>query len=282
MIEFIYNGGRQKLTKIIFLRYRTLGYGRIRALLRNKDIQIDDKRVKEDVFVESGSRIKIYAELPTPDNYKYDVQTVYEDENLYVFNKPKGLETQGEISLEAYAKRLCPTACAVHRLDINTDGVILIAKNAHVEKLLTQAISEGKIHKNYLAIVYGRTEQRKRLVYYLKKDADKSRVKIYDKQIPGSLKIITEYETVFASKEFSVVDVNLVTGRTHQIRAQFAYLGQQILGDGKYGKEEINSRFPYKKQALTAYKLRFETDGELAYLNGKTIEIDCSIKDLIK
>lgn len=281
MIEFICERDNQKIVKILSERYRTLGYGKIRSLLRNKDISIDGVRIKENVDVKKGSLIKVYVNLPSPQDYRYDVKTVYEDDNLFVFNKPKGLETQGEISLESYAKSLCPTSCAVHRLDVNTDGVIMVAKNEKVQELLIKAIKDNKIRKNYLAVVYGQTKPFERIEAYLKKDSQKAKVKIFTKKVDGSVKIITEYKTLATYPEYSVVDVNLLTGRTHQIRAQFAYLSHPVLGDGKYGREEINSRFPYKKQALTAYKLIFDTDGELSYLKGKIIEIDCPIKDLI-
>lgn len=282
MLEFVYNDEKRKLSKIISVRYPMLGYGRFRSLLKNKDITIDGKRIKEDVYVDKGAVIRMYVDLPKLDDFEYNIETVYEDDNILVLNKPKGIETQGIISVESYAKTLCPTARAVHRLDVNTDGLIIIAKNEKIEKLLIQAIKDNRIHKQYLSAVYGRTKEQERIVAYLKKNSQKAFVKIYDRHVPGSVKIITEYKTVFYGNNFSVVDINLITGRTHQIRAQFAYLGHQVLGDGKYGREEINLQFPYKKQALTAYKIRFETTNELSYLNGKTIEIDCHLKDLKK
>ncbi len=279
MLEFVYDGEKRKLSAVISLRYPMLGYGRLRMLLKNKDVSVDGKRIKEDIFIEKGASVRLYTALPPK---IYDIPTVYEDDNLFIFNKPKGIETQGEYSVEDYARSICPDARAVHRLDMNTDGVIIVAKNERSEQALIRAIKERKINKSYLAVVYGRTKEKDSVSAYLKKDENKAKVKIFDKRVDGSVSIVTNYRTVFYGKDFSVVDIDLITGRTHQIRAQFAYLGHQVLGDGKYGREEINSRFQYKKQALCAYKLTFETDGYLAYLNGKSFEIDTPIKDFIR
>lgn len=279
MVEFIYEGETKKISQAIVLRYPMLGKGRVRMLIKNKEVVVDGKRIKEDELVQKGSSVRIYTDLPKT---TFDIPIIYEDDNLFVFNKPKGIETQGEYSVEGYAKSLCSSACAVHRLDLNTDGVIIVAKHKKAEELLVSAIKENKISKSYLAVVYGQTEKQKELRAYLQKDAKNSKVRIYDTKVEKSVHIITKYRTVYYGDGYSVVDIDLVTGRTHQIRAQFAYIGHQVLGDGKYGRGDINALFPYKKQALTAYKLRFNTDGELDYLNGKIIEIDCSIKSLIK
>ena len=279
MLEFIYDGENKKLSQAIVLRYPMLGKGRVRMLIKNKEIVLNGKRVKEDELIQKGSSIRIYTDLPKTN---FDIPIVYEDDNLFVFNKPKGIETQGEYSVEGYARTLCSNARAVHRLDLNTDGVIIVAKHEKAEELLVRAIKENKISKSYLALVYGQTEKQKELRAYLKKDAKNSKVKIFNSQVDKSVHIITKYRTVFYGDGYSVIDIDLVTGRTHQIRAQFAYIGHQVLGDGKYGRSDINSLFPYKKQALTAYKLKFNTEGELGYLSGKIIEIDCSIKRLIK
>lgn len=279
MLEFICDTDNKKLSTVISLRYPTLGKGRIRSLIKNKEVTVDGVRTREDVYVNVGFLIRVYATLP---EREYGVQTVYEDDNLFVFNKPKGLETQGEYSLESYAKTLCGSSRAVHRLDMNTDGVIIVAKNERIEKALIKAIRENKISKHYLAVVYGKTEEKSELRAYLKKDAKNAKVKIFEKHVEGSLPILTKYRTLCCKDGYSVVDIDLVTGRTHQIRAQFAYIGHQVLGDGKYGRGDVNAKFPYKKQALTAYKISFDTEGELEYLKGKTFEIDCNIKHLLK
>ena len=274
MIEFEFQGDKGRLTKVVSNKYPSLSYNHLRSLLRNKDVKVNGKRIKEDVEIEGGDLVQIYTTLRDSSNYEYHVDIVYEDENLFVFNKPKGLETEGDISLLSYAKTLCPTSCAVHRLDVNTNGVILVAKNEKIGELLSLAIKERQIEKYYLSAVYGKVDERARLTAYLVKDGDRAEVKIYDRAVLGGLKIVTEYERLFLGRDFSIVKIHLLTGRTHQIRAHMAHIGHQVLGDGKYGRREINSRFSYKKQALTAYRLEFNTTGELGYLRDKVIEIE--------
>ena len=277
MLEFQFEGQKGKLTKVIASKYPSLSYSHIRALLRNKEIVVNGKRVKEDVDIERGAVIRLYTDIRDKEDYVYRVSTVYEDDNLFVFFKPKGLETEGDISLLSYAKKLCDSAVAVHRLDVNTDGLIIVAKNQEIADCLTHAIKNRLIEKHYLAAVYGEVKERDRLESYLVKDREKSKVKIFDKPVQGSLKIVTEYERVYSGQGYSIVKIRLVTGRTHQIRAHMAYIGHQVLGDGKYGKREINSKFSYKKQALTAFRLEFNTDGKLDYLKGKVIQIDTDL-----
>lgn len=280
MLEFRYNGKPTTLIKAVSSNYPSLSYSHLRALLRKKDVLINGARVKEDVTVTDGSIIRLYTTIHTADDYKYDVEKVYEDDYIYIFNKPKGLEVEGDISLITYARRLCPTARAVHRLDLNTDGLIIVAKSDEVADILKSEIKNRRIEKRYVCAVYGHTGGSKRLEAYLKKDATKGIVKVYDNRVDGSVKIITEYTTLKSFSDYSILEVNLITGRTHQIRAHLAYVGHPILGDGKYGTREINSKFPYKKQALTAYKLIFHTEGRLGYLNDKSFEIDTELLHL--
>lgn len=274
MLEFIYKGQTTTLIKAVISKYPSLSYSHLRTVLRKKDVLVDGVRVKDDVKISDGSTIRLYTTIHTADNYEYKVDTVYEDDAIFIFNKPKGLEVEGDISLITYAKRLCSTSQAVHRLDINTDGLIIVAKNEKIADFLKIEIKNRRIEKHYVCAVYGRTGGAKRLESYLKKDAFNGMVKVYDKKVDGSVKIITEYTTIKSFSDYSVLDVNLITGRTHQIRAHLAYVGHPILGDGKYGTRAINSKFPFKKQALTAYKLTFYTEGELGYLYGKTFKID--------
>lgn len=281
MLEFEYKGEKSRLTKALQREYPSLSYSHIRSLLRSKDVSVDGKRVKEDVEVSCGSKIRAYTDLRDKDDYVYNVKTVYEDDNLFVFFKPKGLETEGDISLLSYAKKLCPTSCAVHRLDVNTDGVIIVAKSEQVGEALKEAIKNREIKKYYLVAVYGITKDFSRETAYLVKDSQKSTVKIYPREVKGGLKIITEYKRLYAGQDMSVIEVNLVTGRTHQIRAHMAYLSHPVLGDGKYGKREINKNFPYKKQALTAYKIVFNTTGSLEYLKNKVIQVDTDLSSYL-
>ena len=261
-------------------RYPQISYSHLRSLFRKKDVLVDGLRVKEDVKVNSGVVIRLYTTIYTKDDYVYNVETIYEDDNIFIFNKPKGLETEGEISLLSYARRSCPTAQAVHRLDVNTDGLIIVAKDENVADLLITEIKNRRIEKHYVCAVLGHTGASKRLEAYLVKDVKNAKVAVFDKKVDGSVKIITEYETIKQHMDYAILDVNLITGRTHQIRAHLSHVGHPILGDGKYSTREVNDRFPFKKQALTSYKLIFHTEGKLSYLDGKTFSINSPLLEL--
>lgn len=280
MIEFTHDTKPTLLTKAITSRYPSISYSHLRSLLRKKDILVDGVRVKEDIQVQSGAVIRVYTTIKTAEDYDYKVDTIYEDDNLFIFNKPKGLETEGDISLLSYARRIAPTAQAVHRLDINTDGLIVIAKSNRAKDLLMDAIKSRQIEKHYVCLVDGTLTGNKTISAYLLKDATKSKVTIYDKKVDGSVKIITEYTVIKNYPDHTLLDVNLITGRTHQIRAHLSHIGHPILGDGKYGREDINKRFQFRKQALTAYKLIFHTTGELEYLSGKMFSIKSKLFEI--
>ena len=165
-----------------------------------------------------------------------------------------------------------PALC--NRIDRNTGGIVIAAKTAAALRILNQKIKDRELDKRYLAIVEGTPKPREgALIGYLFKDAKKNRVFVTDTPQPGAKSCRTNYKVVATNRGLSLVECQLITGRTHQIRAQFAHAGHPLLGDGKYGKlrKDVNRNY----QALYSYKLTFDftTDaGELAYLNGKTFQ----------
>ncbi len=270
----------KKLSKLLMETYPALKFSTFSKALKKKDILINDKRISKDCIIHENDIIKLYIidSLLYPN---YNIPIVYEDNNIIVFNKPKGLEVTGTESLTTYVhKTYNSNFMPCHRLDRNTLGLVLFSKNDTVNTILTEKFKNHEIEKHYIAKVYGMLPKKNdTLIHYLFKDTKKSIVYISDKCKPGYKKIITSYNVLSYDKEenSSVLDINLKTGRTHQIRAHLAYIGHPIIGDGKYGNNLINKKFNQKTQLLYSYYLKFNFNsysGILDYLNNKEIILD--------
>lgn len=270
----------KKLSKLLMETYSALKFSTFSKALKKKDILINDKRISKDCIIHENDIIKLYIidSLLYPN---YNIPIVYEDSNIIVFNKPKGLEVTGTESLTTYVhKTYNSNFMPCHRLDRNTLGLVLFSKNDTVNTILTEKFKNHEIEKHYIAKVYGMLPKKNdTLIHYLFKDTKKSIVYISDKCKPGYKKIITSYNVLSYDKEenSSVLDINLKTGRTHQIRAHLAYIGHPIIGDGKYGNNLINKKFNQKTQLLYSYYLKFNFNsysGILDYLNNKEITLD--------
>ena len=174
--------------------------------------------------------------------------------------------------------RCIPTTALCNRIDRNTGGIVIAAKTAEALRVMNQKIKDREIDKRYLAIVEGTPKPKEgSLKGYLFKDAQKNRVYVTDTPQPGSKTCQTNYKTLASAAGLSLVECELLTGRTHQIRAQFAAAGHPLLGDGKYGRERDNKRYGRAFQALYSYKLRFDfpTDaGLLNYLKGQEFTVE--------
>lgn len=278
IIDKKYDG--KNLSKVLLDTFSGLTTDTFYKALRKKDIRINNIRTNKNDIVHTGDEVKIFV-IDELLYHSFTPEIVYEDANILVINKPAGIEVTGDSnSLTSCLKKsqnFFIEPC--HRLDRNTTGLVLFAKNNISLEILLNKFKNHEIEKRYLATVYGIPKiEKQTITSYLFKDNKKSLVYISDKPQKGYVKIITSYSVVekYIKENYSILDVTLHTGKTHQIRAHLAHIGHPILGDGKYGNNQINKKFGYKTQKLCSYSLtfHFSTDsGILNYLNGKNIKL---------
>lgn len=249
--------------------------GSILSALKNKDISVNGSKIKENIEIKKLDNLVIF--LPN-DKIKYSI--IYEDDNILIVDKGDNIEVcDGNNNLLYFLEKKYKKLFAVHRLDRNTRGLVVFAKNLQSKNELDRAFKNSLVDKFYYAKVNGEISPAHRvMIAYLVKDKENSLVKIYDKEVKGSVPIKTEYSLVKCSNKFSIVDIKLHTGKTHQIRAHFAHIGHSLVGDGKYGDFNVNKKLRQTKQNLYAYKLKFNFDktSKLFYLNSKTFEVKSS------
>ncbi len=275
------NDGK-KLNSVLLKEFPNLSINSIYKALRKKDIRINNIKVNENVVVHTGDTLSIYI----ADDALFgqiSVDKIYEDDNILVVNKPIGLEVTGPDSLTTILSKLYGfDIMPCHRLDRNTSGLTIFAKNHQSLDIMLEKFKNHEIEKHYVCRVYGIPQtQHQILNAFLFKDTKKSMVYVSDTPKKGYLNITTEYSVISSNKQnnTSILDVILHTGRTHQIRAHLAHIGLPIVGDGKYGINEINKKFNCKTQNLVSFllKFNFSTDsGILDYLCGKEVKIDLS------
>ena len=265
--------------------------------IRLKRVKRNGKGSQRDARLERGDVLQLYIndeffDAPTPENAflsvaKPRLNILYEDNHLLLVDKRPGMVVhpdEGErvntlithIQAYLYQKKewspyrentFAPALC--NRIDRNTGGIVIAAKTAQALRVMNQKIRDRELQKLYLCVVHGEPDPREgRLKGYILKDENRAQVRVFDRPVPGGRTAVTLYRTLKVRDGLSLVECDLITGRTHQIRAQFAAAGHPLLGDGKYGRERDGRKY----QALYSYKLRFDftTDaGPLSRLNGR-------------
>ncbi len=299
------NDAGQRLDRFVSKAVPLLPASLLQKYIRLKRIKVGGKGAARDTRLQAGDVIQMYIndeffEEPKPDNAYLTVAVpklhiVYEDENILLVDKKPGQAVHphdgaeygktliDHIQAYLYAKRewrpreeasFAPALC--NRIDRNTGGIVIAAKNAESLRILNQKIKDRELDKRYLCIVHGTPKPLSgTLKGYLFKDAVKNRVYVTKESQKGAKTCVTNYKTLQARDGLSLVECQLITGRTHQIRAQMAAAGHPLLGDGKYGK--LDKRYDRTYQALYSYKLLFDfkTDGGLlSYLNGRQFQVD--------
>ena len=260
MIDFI-SKEDGSLTKILLKNYPQLTFGEVKGLLRKKDIKINGKRVNSDVEISSGDEIIVY-------NKDKQLNVIYEDNNVLVVHKPFGVETtKVDKTYKGESLEEMTNAFACHRLDMNTEGLIILAKNQFILKEMFKEFKEGNVNKFYLARVKGVLKDKEKTLssYLVKGDGQ---VKVYGEKVKDSVKIITKYKVLQEEVDESLLEVELITGKTHQIRAHLSFIGHPVIGDNKYGDKDFNKLKGNKKQCLCSYKMTLNLKSDvLKYLN---------------
>lgn len=265
----------EKLFEVITKSFYPLSFSLINKLIRQKDIKVNNIVVKENVKVFKNEKIDIFlTKNELTNTYKNKFEIYFEDENILIVNKFKGIEVNNveTYNIEKVLKEIFKkNAIAVNRIDRNTEGLVIFAKTNMFFDLLKQAMKDGEIGKFYLAQVCGLIKWKlKNQKNYLVKDAEKSLVKIYDKKVANSVLVETRFGVVCRNLKNSttLLIAKIKNGKTHQIRAVLAHLGNAIVGDKKYGNSKINKQFNAKTQHLFAFKIVFNCkDSRLNYLN---------------
>ncbi len=298
------NDANQRLDKFISKACPTLPLGLMYKYIRTKRIKVNGKRAEISTRLSIGDIVDAYIndEFFVSVAPKYDflsspakLNIVYEDENIILVDKPQGIIVHpdekeyrdtliGRIQHYLYDKgEYDPKAensfkpSLANRIDRNTGGIVIAAKNAEALRILCEKIKEREIDKRYLAVVHGvPKEKTATLEGYLEKNESKNKVYLSNKKTDNNLTIRTRYKVLASKNNLSLLEIELLTGRTHQIRAHMASIGHALLGDGKYGKLSEDKKLGFDKQALYSYSLRFcfDTDGGiLNYLNGKCFKV---------
>ena len=296
------NDAGQRLDKFLSKAVKSMPPSLMYKSIRTKKIKVNRKRAEIGQMLCEGDTVQLFL----PDDL-FDLSdnkdsmlshitptfsVVYEDENVILCDKPAGLQVHSDDSedsntlitqIQAYLYKkgeydpsseqsFAPALC--NRIDRNTAGIVIAAKNASSLREINQLIKERKLTKKYLCAVHGTMcPKEATLRGYIRKNSETNTVKVYDNKIKDSKEILTHYHVLDEKNSLSLLEIELLTGRTHQIRAHLASIGHSLLGDGKYGINRDDKKSGYKFQALYSYYLKFNGATTLSYLNGREFTV---------
>lgn len=295
------NENEQRLDRFLKKYFGEAPQGFVFKMIRKKNIKVNGSKANPETTIYEGDTVQLYLSDETIEKFitkkgvirsKIIPNIIYEDNNIILINKPVGILSHGASkefeenivdSMISYLiqkgdfvprieKTFTPSIC--NRLDRNTSGIIIGAKNYQALKGINEAIKNGHIGKFYKTIVKGNIKKDFLAEGYLTKDEERNRVEIYEEDFDGSKKVVTNIKPLKNNNEYTLLEIELITGRTHQIRGHLSSLGYPVIGDRKYGYREINSKFNENygldNQWLHGYKVVFNgLEGELEYLNSK-------------
>lgn len=300
------NDAGNRLDKFINKCFPNIPYSLLYKYIRKKRIKVNGKkeeisyRLKENDVLELYINDELLEKSNKSSDFKAaseDIEILYEDDNIMIINKKAGLivHPDDDIKVDCLVNRIKSylfkkgefnpenensfAPALVNRIDRNTSGIVIAAKNAESLRILNLKMKERELHKKYICILCGTLKKDTEILKaFLDKNSSENKVYISNKMKNKNYKtILTKYSVIDKSKKFTLAEIELLTGRTHQIRAHMAYLGYPLLGDGKYGVNRINREMGYKYQALCAYKLKFDfkdKDNILGYLDGKEFGVN--------
>ena len=300
------NDAGQRLDKFLSKAVKGLPTSMMYKLIRTKKIKVNRKRTEAKYMLLEGDEVQLFIreeffDSPEKDEsalgrMKPKLNILYEDENIMLLNKRPGVLVHEDTAatentlimhIQAYLyqngsydpeeeQSFAPALC--NRIDRNTGGIVIAAKNAEALRVMNEKIRNNEISKFYLCLVHGTPKPAEATLHgYLRKNSADNRVEVRENYFSGAKEIITKYRVLERRGDESLLEVELVTGRTHQIRAHMAFIGHPLLGDGKYGINREEKQRGYKYQALYAYRLCFDRTGEenaLSYLEGKSFALD--------
>lgn len=263
---------QQNVVDFLMSQKPNLSFLNVKTALRKKDVKVNGKKISQNIVINHNDLVTLYL----PPKKKRNIDVVFEDENILIVSKPAGLETTKKD--KAYVESECledcfDGCCACHRLDKNTEGLVVLAKSKRAFNQMQEVIKMQKMHKTYVTIATGKVKPNgENLQDYLVKND--GHVKVFENCVENSKIIKTNYSVLAKQNDLFCLSVELLTGRTHQIRAHLAFHKIYVLGDQKYGSKEANKKHHVKRQLLCATKISFDCLPDIfKNLSNKTFEI---------